>query len=262
MTNMRALSLVVVPAFLSVASVPVASAQGGAIRADRPFVVGVDFTLKRTGQRDSDLNPSRALPLASGERLVIAVTPLDQNGRRFPLNRFRLDVEPAADCRGRVEADWSSGELRVRGGNSRGICTLAVWVPGNLNLDFTLTFNVGGLGVTSYTRRQAEEITTRLYRAALQRNPDEPSARSAIAEVERGNLAGQVESLIQSAEFQQLRQQQSDLELLTAFYQGLFDREPDGGGLRQYLGDVGRGRSAQVLMTLVQSEEFERRLPR
>ena len=237
-------------------------AQSPAIRSDRPVVVEVDFMLRRAGQRDSDLNTSRPLQLASGERLVIAVTPIDQNGRRFPLNRFRLDVEPASSCRGRMDAEWSSGELRVRGGNSRGTCTLAVWVPGNLNLDYTLTFAVGGLGVTNYTRRQAEEIVTRLYRAALQRNPDEPSVRNATAEVERGNLTGQVESLVRSSEFQQLRQQQSDLELLTAFYQGLFDRDPDGGGLRQYLADVGRGRSIQVLTTLVQSEEFERRLPR
>lgn len=237
-------------------------AQSGNARADRPVVVDLDLTLRRAGQRDSELNPGRALPLASGEQLVIAVTPIDQNGRRFPLNRFRLDVEPAASCRGRVEAEWSSGELRVRAGNSRGSCTLAVWVPGNLNLDYTLTFDVGGLGVTNYTRRQAEEIVTRLYRAALQRNPDEASVRTAIAEVQRGTLADQVETLVRSAEFAQLRQQQSDLDLLTAFYQGLFNRDPDGGGLRQYLGEIGRGRSAQVLMTLVQSEEFERSLPR
>ena len=237
-------------------------AQTGNIRSDRPTVVDVDFTLKRAGQRDSDVNPGRALQLASGEQLVIVVTPIDQNGRRFPANRFRLDVEPAAACRGRVDAEWSSGELRLRAGNNRGPCTMAVWVPGNLNLEYTLTFDVGGLGVTNYTRQQANEIVTRLYRAVLQRNPDEASVRTAIAEVQRGTLADQVETLVRSAEFQQLRQQQSDLDLLTAFYQGLFNRDPDGGGLRQYLGEVGRGRSAQVIMTLVQSEEFERSLPR
>ncbi len=241
---------------------PELGAQTGTIRSDRPAVVDVDFTLRRAGQRDSELNTSRPLQLASGEELVIAVTPIDQNGRRFPLNRFRLDLEPASSCRGRVDAEWSSGELRVRGGNSRGTCTVAVWVPGNLNLDYTLTFDVGGLGVTNYTRRQTEEIVTRLYRAVLQRNPDDASVRNAVAEVQRGNLAGQVESLVRSAEFQQLRQQQTDLELLTAFYQGLFDRDPDGGGLRQYQAEVGRGRHAQVLVTIVQSEEFERRLPR
>lgn len=237
-------------------------AQTGTIRSDRPAVVDVDFTLKRAGQRDSELNTGRPLLLANGEQLVIAVTPIDQNGRRFPLNRFQLDVEPAANCRGRVEAEWTSGELRVRGGTSRGPCTMAVWVPGNLNLDYTLTFDVGGLGVTNYTRQQASAIITRLYRAVLQRNPDEASVRTATAEVERGTIANQIESLVRSAEFQQLRQQQSDLELLTAFYQGLLNRDPDGGGLRQYLGEIGRGRHAQVIMTLVQSEEFERSLPR
>ena len=202
------------------------------------------------------------MQLANGERLVIAAAPIDQNGRRFPLNRFRLEVDPAADCRGRVETEWSSGELRVRAGNSRGTCTVAVWVPGNLNLDYTLTFEVGGLGVTNSSRQQAGDITDRLYRAVLQRSPDEPSIRTAIAEVQRGGIESQVESMIQSSEFQQLRRQQSPVDLLTAFYQGLFDREPDTRGLQQYLAELGRGRYAQLIMSLVQSEEFERRLAR
>lgn len=239
-----------------------ARAQTGNRGSDRPVVVNVDFTLKRSGERDRELNVSRPLQLASGERLVIATVPIDQNGRRFPLNRFRLDVDPAADCRGRVEAEWSSGELRVRAGNSRGACTVAVWVPGNLNLDYTLTFEVGGLGVTNYSRQQAGDIVDRLYRAVLQRSPDEASRGTAIAEVQRGRIEGQIASLIQSSEFQELRQQQSPVDLLTAFYQGLFSREPDSPGLRQYLVELERGRHAQVIMILVQSEEFERRLAR
>ena len=68
--------------------------------------------------------------------------------------------------------------------------------------------------------------------------------------------------MIASTEFQQLRQQQTPVDLLTAFYKGLFDREPDSGGLRQYLAEIDRGRYAQAIMSLVQSEEFERRLAR
>ena len=250
--------LIIVPALW----VP-ARAQTGNSRSDRPIVVNVDFTLKRSGERDRELNVSRPVQLASGERLVIAAAPIDQNGRRFPLDRFRLDVDPAADCRGRVEvSEWSSGELRVQAGSSRGACMVAVWVPGNLNLDYTLTFEVGGLGVTNYSRQQASDIVNRLYRAVLQRSADEPSSRTAIAEVQRGRIDSQVESMIQSSEFQQLRERLSPVDLLTAFYQGLFDREPDSQGLRGYLGELGRGRYAQVIMSLVQSEEFERRLAR
>ena len=243
-------------------SVPL-RAQTANIRSDRPIVVNVDFTLTRSGERDRELNVTRPLQLASGERLTIAAAPIDQNGRRFPLDRFRLDVDPAADCRGRVDVSASSsGELRVQAGSSRGSCRVAVWVPGNLNLEYTLNFEVGGLGVTNYSRQQAGDIVDRLYRAMLQRSVDEASSRTAIAEVQRGRLESQVESMIASSEFQQLRQQQSPVDLLTAFYQGLFDREPDSGGLRQYLGEVERSRYAQVIMSLVQSEEFERRLAR
>ena len=96
----------------------------------------------------------------------------------------------------------------------------------------------------------------------LQRSADEASSRVAVAEVQRGRLESQVESMIASSEFQQLRQQQSPVDLLTAFYKGLFDREPDSGGLRQYPGEVERSRYAQVIMSLVQSGEFERRLAR
>jgi hypothetical protein len=240
-----------------------AQAQTANRLGDRPIVVTVDFALKRSGERERELNVSRPVPLATGERLAIAATPIDQNGRRFPLDRFRLDAAPAADCRGRVDvSDWSSGELRVQAGSSRGRCTLALWVPGNLNLEYTLTFEVGGLGVTNYSRQQAGDIVGRLYRAILQRSIDEPATRAAIAEVQGGRIQRQVESMIASAEFQQLRQQQSPADLLTAFYQGMFDREPDTRGLQQYLVEVERGRLAQVIMNLVQSEEFERRLPR
>ena len=233
------------------------------IRADRPIVVGVDFTVKRTGQRDAGLNLDRILPVASGETLTVAAAPLDQYGRRFPLDRFRLDFEPSADCRGRLEmSEGSRSELRLRAGTSRGRCTIAVWVPGNLNLDYTLMFDVGGIGATNYSREQAVAIIERLYRAVLQRGADEASVRAAITEVQRGNLQQQVDAMIRSAEFQQLRQQQSPSDLLAAFYKGLFDREPDTPGVRQYLADLGRNRHAQVVLGLVQSEEFERRLPR
>ena len=238
-----------------------ALAQNGN-RGDRPVVVDVEFTLKRPNERERELNINRPLELVAGERLAIAALPTDQNGRRFPLDRFRMDADLSPDCRGRVEISEWSGELRVRAGDSRGRCTVDLWVPGNLNLAYTLTFEVGGLGVSNYSREQASAVVNRLYRAILQRGVDEPSARTAVAEVQRGRVDSQVASMVASEEFQQLRQRQSPADLLTAFYQGLFSREPDTPGLRQYLGELGQGRYAQVIMTLVQSEEFERRLPR
>jgi hypothetical protein len=258
---LRLSAIVLLVAVFAIA--PAIYAQPAPIRADRPLVVSVDFTVKRSGQRDAALNAGRALALTTGESVVVMAAPVDQYGRRFPLDRFRLDFEPAADCRGRLDvSEGSSGELRLRAGVTRGRCTVNVWVPGNLNLDYTLTFDVGGLGTSNYSREQAVAIIGRLYRAILQRDPDDASIRAAVTEVQGGNLQPQIEAIVRSAEFQTLRQQQTASDLLAAFYKGLFDREPDTAGVRQYLAELGRNRHAQVILSLVQSEEFERRLPR
>lgn len=228
----------------------------------RPVVTQIEFTISRSGERNQTLDVGRPIRMAAGERVTIGATAFDQNGRRFPRDRFRLDADPDIDCDDRVDiSDWSSsGEWRVSARNSRGPCTVVVWVPGNLNLEYELTFEVSGLGTTNYTREQADEIVARLYRAILQRDVDEPSRRSAVAEIQRGRIENQVRSMIGSGEFQQIRQQQDPAAIITAFYQGLLDREPDSRGLRQYLDELGRGRHAQAVMNLIQSEEFEETL--
>ena len=50
--------------------------------------------------------------------------------------------------------------------------------------------------------------------------------------------------------------------LLERFYQGILGREPDSGGVRLYLADMRRGQYASVLLNLIRSPEFERRLQR
>ncbi len=255
------LRLAVSLAAILVVTVP-AQAQRGERARPRPFVVEVDFRLERSGERDRTLNLGRLLSLATGERVVIVTTPLDQNGRRFPLGRFRLDAESGRDCRGRVQvSEWSNGEVQVQAGRNRGRCTVTLWVPGNLNLEYELTFDVGGLGLTNYSQRQAGEIVERLFRAILQREVDQGSRREARVEVQRGRLENQVQSMVTSSEFRELRQRQSDADLVIAFYKGMLNREPDARGLRQYLNDITRGQYAKAIMNLVQSEEFERGLP-
>ncbi len=256
------LRLAVSLAVILAVTVPAQAQRGGRRERPRPFVVEVDFTLERSGERDRRLNFDRPLSLAAGERVVIVITPVDQNGRRFPLDRFRLDTESGRDCRGRVQVSESSnGEVRVRAGKNRGRCTVSLWVPGNLNLEYALTFDVGGLSLTNYSQRQSREIVERLFRAILQRDVDQGSRREARVEVQRGRLENQVQSMVTSSEFRELRRQQSDADLVIAFYKGMLNREPDGRGLRQYLNDITRGQYAKAIMNLVQSEEFERGLP-
>jgi hypothetical protein len=256
------LRLAVSLAAILAVTVPAQAQRGGRRGLPRPFVVEVDFTLERSGERGRKLNLDRPLSLATGERVVIVTTPLDENRRRFPLDRFRLDTESGRDCRGRVRvSEWSNGDLQVQAGNNRGRCTVTVWVPGNLNLEYELTFDVGGLSLTNYSQRQAREIVERLFRAILQRDVDQGSRREARVEVQRGRLEKQVQSMVTSSEFRELRQRQSDADLVIAFYKGMLDREPDARGLRQYLNDVTRGQYAKAIMDLVQSEEFESGLP-
>ena len=195
MWTSRTLRVVVSLVALLAVSAPTFAQRRDRGRGGQPVVVEIAFAVERQGQRGREVNIDRPVDVAAGERLVIAAIPFDQNGRRFPLDRFRLDIDPDRNCRGRVDvSDWASGELRVRAGNNRGRCTVAVWVPGNLNL----TFDVGGLGVTNYSRRQSTEIVERLYRAVLQRDVDQGARRAAVAEVERGELESLVTSMVAS----------------------------------------------------------------
>jgi hypothetical protein len=110
---------------------------------------------------------------------------------------------------------------------------------------------------STYTRRQAEEVAGRLYRAILQREID-PNARvAATARVRRGRLESLVSSMIDSREFSDLREQSQPAELLEAFYAGLLDRVPDAAGADDSLREITRGGYRDAIMDLLLSEEFE-----
>ena len=117
------------------------------------------------------------------------------------------------------------------------------------------------MGTGSYTRRQAEEVVERLYRAILQRGVDRGSRAAAVADVQAGNLAGQVSSLTISREFNEIRSRSQPADLLEAFYAGILERTPDSAGSREYLREISRGRHAEAIMNLIQSGEFETSLP-
>ncbi len=59
-------------------------AQAGNIRSDRPVVADLDFTLRRAGQRDSDLNTGRALTLAFADAYVAVRNAQGRFGRPVP----------------------------------------------------------------------------------------------------------------------------------------------------------------------------------
>ena len=113
---------------------------------------------------------------------------------------------------------------------------------------------------TSYSRAEAEFTVRALYQAILQRQPDADGFRSGVTEVQRGNLDGLVAAMTRSSEFAQSAVGEDATELLDRFYQGIFERSADTGGVREYLGSMQQRRYAEVLLKLVRSAEFETRL--
>ncbi len=227
----------------------------------QPVVVELELVGGKDGARPRALN-SGPIRLGPRESFTIEIDPFDQRGRRFPRDRFRIGVALDRECHGRVSvAETRGGDLRFSAGRSRGRCRAVLYVPGNLNLEYELEFEVTAIGATNYTRRQAVEIVERLYRAILQREV-EPSARAtAIAEIQRGRLESQIDSMVGSREFADLRRRSQPADLLEAFYAGLLSRTPDSAGASDYLREIARGRYREAIMNLLQSQEFEASLP-
>lgn len=224
-------------------------------------MVELEVVGARDGERFRPLGPGR-IELGPRESFTIAFEPYDQRGRRFPPDRFQMGVELGRDRAGRLSiSETKSDDLQFTAGRDRGPCRVLLYVPGNLNLAYQLELDVTGLGTTNYTRQQAEDIAERLYRAILQREV-EPSARaSAVAEIQRGRLANQVSSMIDSGEFAEVRRRSQPAALLEAFYAGLLKRTPDSAGANDYLREILQGRYQEAIMNLVQSVKFEESLP-
>ena len=251
--------VVLAVALLSLPSLVGAQARFGDWR--EPVVVELelygaknDERLRELGRADIELGP--------GESFTVEAEPFDQDGRRFPGERFQLGVELDRRCGGRLlVTDEGADGLTFRPGRGRGQCRVWLYVPGNLNLEYMLDFELEGISLDEYTGRQAEEIARRLYLAILQRNIERNIFSTAVAEIQSGRLENQVSSMIDSREFDMIRGRSQPAELVDAFYRGLLRRAPDGEGLDDYRRELTRGRYLETVMNLIRSEEFEASLP-
>ena len=211
-------------------------------------------------RREERLGPRGQYRLAPRQRIDLVIEGRDQRGRPFPQDRLALRYDQAG-CGRLLEVDERGGNsLRVTARTDAARCRLQVWVPGNLNFVWEIEFEVDPGARTTYSRRGAEYVVNALYRAILGRDPDRESFRSAVAEVQNGSLQNQVDAMVRSREFEE-RRGAPPAELLDRFYQGIFGRPADTGGVREYLGMIQSGRYSDVLMRLIHSPEFERRLP-
>ena len=186
----------------------------------------------------------------------------DQRGRYFPADRLALAFDDR-DCRSMLRVqDLGEGRLRLDAAATQGRCTLEIYAPNNLNFRWLLSVEISATARISYDRAESEVVVDALYRAVLAREPDAAGFEFAVREVTSGNLAGQVEGMLRSNEFRQAAGSLTTAQLLEQFYQGILGRGGDSAGVRLYMGEMRRGQYASVLMKLIRSAEFERRLQR
>lgn len=231
------------------------------------MVCRVELTVFQPGERRGEVLSGATLRLDTRSEVEIAAQGIDQYDRRFPAERFQyfLDLDRNCDDLVSVEDDveeTDDGFLRIDTGSRTGDCEALLWLPNDLNHDRELRIVVERPDRQSYSREEAELLATWLYRAVLGREPEPGGLQSATAQIQRGRLGEYVHSLVGSPEFQRRRSDMSAPALLESFYRGLFDREPDTGGVRAYVRAVERGAHGDVLRALLASEELEARLDR
>jgi hypothetical protein len=228
----------------------------------RPVLCEARLLVSGEGGKAERLKDEDRLRLAPRGQVSLELEGRDQRGRPFPGDSLALGYTATACGRLLQVEDRGRGGLRLTARADVGRCRLEVWVPGNLNFTWQLDIDVDPGARTSYSRNDAEVVVQALYRAVLQRDADRENLRAAVAEVQQGNLEALAGSMVKSGEFLERRGRVSPEDLLDHFYEGVFSRPADSSGVRDYLGLMRSGRHAEVLLRLIRSAEFEKRLPR
>lgn len=227
-----------------------------------PRICTLQIHALRDGERRSrPLPPRETVRLSPGEKVLLELEGIDQHGRSFPSNRagFALGLDrrcPRALLRLK---ELAADRFELEAGSERGRCELVIWVPGNLNLEWSVPIEVRGFALSGYSRAQAETIATHLYRALLGREPDPEGLAAATSEIQRGRLLAQIQAMVRSGEYAAARAGLGPSRLLEEFYRGLLERAPDSSGVQSYLSRLERGDVATVVFSIVRSEEFEER---
>jgi len=228
----------------------------------QPMVCTAELTALDADYRAVRLDPRSSIELGPRQYIDLAIEARDQRGRRFPAERLALGYDNY-DCGSllRVE-ERGEGELRVSAVAAEGRCTLELWLPNNLNFAWEIDITISVGARAGYERAEAEMVANALYLAVLNRAPDVGSYSSAVAEIQSGNLEAQINAMVRSVEFGQVTSGMTPAQILEQFYQGILGREGDSAGVRLYLGEMRRGLYTSVLLKLIRSAEFERRLQR
>ena len=227
-----------------------------------PVLCTADLVLTDGSFDRRTLGGETSIGLAPRGEVELELDGRDQRGRYFPGERLALDYDDR-DCGSmlRVE-DLGEGRVRVEAAATQGSCTLEIFAPNNLNFRWLLEVEISAAARVRYSRTESEFLVRALYLAILNREPDPGGFSLAVTEIEGGNLEGQIEGMLRYAPFRGGGAGWSPEQILEQFYQGILGREADSGGVRVYLGEMRRGQYASVLLKLIRSPEFERRLQR
>lgn len=236
-----------------------ASAQPQDANWDRPVVYDVRIGIAAPGERFQQMLGEEPIQIPAGGSIELEVQGIDQFGRAFPAERMLPQLEADRRCSGLISVEETGdGEFAVAAGSERGDCRLYLWIPGNLNLEWSLEVEVISATAQGYTHEQAELVVTRLYRGVLGRDPEPEGLQSQTAEVLRGRLEGVVRGMYQSREFLNERSRLSAMEQLEDLYRELLGREVDAEGIRSHLQAMEQRRYLDVALRIVRSQEFER----
>ncbi len=248
---------ILLPASLAI---PSAFAQDCPSMGSKAVVCDVTVFAALGGGRLEPVSREQAIRLVAGQELELAFDARDQYGREFPDQRLRYGLEADRSCRDLVtieEEGENEGRYEIRAGARRGSCDLLLWVPGNLNLEWPLHIEVTGVSRDNLSRFQAERIAGRLYRGILGREPDAAGLKSAVSDIQRGDLERVADGMLRSEEFRENRADLSPSKLLDSLYRGLLSRAPDSDGRRMYLDDLERRDFERVVDALLASPEFD-----
>ncbi len=109
-------------------------------------------------------------------------------------------------------------------------------------------------------RSDAEVVAKRLYRATLDRDGEARGVTQATAEIQKGNLQQQVNSMVASQEFRQKIARMTAPQILDQFYRGMLNRAPDQAGIDAFLPRMEQRQYANVLLEMTGSPEFRETL--
>jgi hypothetical protein len=108
----------------------------------------------------------------------------------------------------------------------------------------------------AFSQAESVVVAERLFRATVNRDADARGVAQAAAEVQKGNLTQQVNSMVASPEFRQVIADKTPAQILEQFYSGMLKRQPDRAGIDAFTPRIAARQYGAVLLEMANSPEF------